>query len=430
MSKTKNVTLSFSEKKLNTVMLDREKCIGCVNCMKRCPTQAIRVRNGKASVNYDRCIGCGECVRLCGQHAKLPSHDTLDSLNDFKYKIALPSPSLYGQFANLDNIDYILNGLIKMGFDDVYEVGRAAEYVSEVTRKLMNSGNLVRPVISTACPAVMELILMRFHNIKDHLLQQQAPVEIAAKLAREKAIAKGVKPEDIGTYFISPCPAKVFALKSPMYTNLQHVDRVLSTADIYMRLVPIMNDLKEDDLKPICHMSSSGIKWGVSRGEANAIYEQKNIAADGIENVMSILESIEDGGLQDIDFIELNACTSGCVGGVMNVENPFVCRARMKNLAKRLPNQLNRLSDIGKSLDFFMWDVNPDTKDVFKLDTDRKTAMSKLIELNQIYEDLPHADCGLCGAPSCRAFAEDIVNGIIPKDTVCPRKEQSKSENN
>ena len=93
--------------KHNTVILDPDKCKGCITCMKRCPTEAIRVRNGKASVMYERCIGCGECVRLCPHQAKLPSYDPFDIIKDYKYKIALPAPSLYGQFENLTNVDYV-----------------------------------------------------------------------------------------------------------------------------------------------------------------------------------------------------------------------------------------------------------------------------------------------------------------------------------
>ncbi len=414
----------LDEKSLHTVTLDRDKCIGCVNCMKRCPTEAIRVRNGKASVNYDRCIGCGECVRLCQQHAKLPSHDSFQSLDDFKYKIALPAPSLYGQFANLSDIDTVLNGLLAIGFNEVYEVGRAAEYCSEISKIILDTKEIKKPVISSACPAIVELIMMRFHNLKDNLLSVLAPVDVAAKLARENAIKRGIPNEDIGIYFISPCPAKVFALKMGINVKYPYVDRILSASDVYMRLVPAMKDLKE--VKSMTRISGTGLNWGLSRGEANAIYHDKTIAADGIENCIKILEAIEDGTLQDIDFVELNACTSGCVGGVMNVENPFVARARINILRKKLPNTLNKITDIGKGMDFFLWEIDPLVKDVFKLDINRKFAMEKLIEMDKIFETLPHADCGLCGAPSCRAFAEDLVNEIIPRDTACPRLNEEK----
>ncbi len=420
MEKTeRKIRCILDEKALHTVMLDPEKCKGCVTCMRRCPTEAIRVRDGKASVDYERCIGCGECVRLCPHHAKLPSHDSWDSLNDFKYKIALPAPSLYGQFNNLDSVDYVTNGLLAIGFNEVYDVGKAAEYITGVTKILLDQNAVKKPVISTACPAIVELIMMRYHNLTENLLPVIAPVDLAAKLAREKAIEKGIKKEDIGIYFISPCPAKVFAIKMGIGVNYPYVDRVLSVSDAYMRLVPAMNNLK--DIQPLSKMNSMGLGWGVSRGEANATFRDKTIAADGVENCVDILESLEDGNLSDIEFIELNACTSGCVGGVMNVENPFVARSRMHSLMRKLPSNPTQLADLGKGLDYYMWELNPMVKDVFVLDSDRISAMNKLIEIEGTMANLPLVDCGLCGAPSCRAFAEDLVTGVINKDTKCPR---------
>ena len=40
----------------HSVTLDKDKCVGCTNCIKRCPTQAIRVRGGKAQIISERCI--------------------------------------------------------------------------------------------------------------------------------------------------------------------------------------------------------------------------------------------------------------------------------------------------------------------------------------------------------------------------------------
>jgi len=139
----------------HSVTLDSDKCMGCTNCIKRCPTEAIRVRDGKARIINERCIDCGECIRVCPHHAKRAIYDDFSRMNDFAYKIALPPPALYGQFNNLDDIDYVLNGLIAMGFDEVYEVSRAAEMLSDATRRMMKEQNFKKPVISSACPAVV-----------------------------------------------------------------------------------------------------------------------------------------------------------------------------------------------------------------------------------------------------------------------------------
>lgn len=390
--------------------------------MKRCPTEAIRVRNGKASVMYERCIGCGECVRLCPHQAKLPSYDPFDTINGYKYKIALPAPSFYGQFDNLTNVDYVLNALLEIGFDDVYEVGRGANLCSEITKILFDRGSLKKPVISTACPAILDLILVRFHELKPHLLELLAPVDIAAKLAIKRALDKGIAREDIGVFFISPCPAKVFAIKQGIGVDSPYVNGVLSASEVYMQLLPVMKNIT---VRPLTQLSVQGISWASSGGEAANCSREKYLAADGIENVIKVLNALEDGQLGNIEFIELNACVGGCVGGVMNVENPFVAKARIRELRRKLPLRINELADEGQSLDFYTWERVPELKDVYALSTDRVTAMKKMMEIEKIFKTLPHRDCGMCGAPSCRAFAEDLVNGVIPADSKCICKEEN-----
>ena len=67
----------------HSVSLDIEKCRGCTACLKRCPTEAIRIREGHAVINPVRCIDCGECIRICPHHAKLAVYDTLDIIKKY-----------------------------------------------------------------------------------------------------------------------------------------------------------------------------------------------------------------------------------------------------------------------------------------------------------------------------------------------------------
>ena len=409
-----------TRKDLHTVTLDADKCKGCINCIKRCPTEAIRVRDGKAKVMYEKCIGCGECIRICTNRAKRAVYDNFDIINDFKYKIVLPAPSLYGQFNNLSDINFVLQGLLSLGFDKVFEVSRGAEIVSEITRRYLDDGLIKKPVISSACPAVVELILLRFHELKQNLLPILAPVDIAAKLARKEAEEQtGFKGDDIGVFFISPCPAKVFAIKGSLGTKRPYIDGVLAQSDIYFRLIPEMKKIKKPD--NLAKSGIIGIGWASSGGEAAGMLKEKYLAADGVENCISILKELEDGKLRDLDFIELNACPGGCVGGVLNIENPFIARAKIMALRKYLPVAKNRTNDFSLSDDFYMWERAPETISALKIDEDRGVALRKMQQVEEILATLPMLDCGVCGAPSCRAFAEDVVNGVVTVDK-CIRK--------
>ena len=409
------------DKSLHTVTLDSDKCKGCIACMKRCPTEAIRVRNGKAKVYYDRCIGCGECVRMCPHQAKLPAYDPLESIYKYKYRIAVPAPSLFGQFNNLDDVDLVLNALLELGFDDVFEVARGAELISEETRNLMREGKLKKPIISSACPAVLELIMMRYHSLLSHVIDLVSPADVALRLAREKAESEGVPPEDIGVFFISPCPAKVYALKTGMGLEKPAADGVLSIGELYFKLLPVMSQLKDKPLKKLSKTGILGVRWAASGGESLGIYQNRYLAADGMENINNVLKAMEDGTLNYIDFVELGACPSGCVGGVLNVENPFVARVRIRALRDKLPPVANKLTDEKKDRSFYHWEVTPEAQDVYRLDSDLSVAIEKMQRIEEIYKTLPHLDCGGCGAPSCRAFAEDVARGETTLD-MCSRR--------
>ena len=100
----------------HSVEMEYSRCRGCTTCIKGCPTEAIRVRSGKASILNARCIDCGTCIRLCPHKAIKSVSDPLEELSRFKHCVALPEPALYGQFQNVDDIDLILNGLLELGF--------------------------------------------------------------------------------------------------------------------------------------------------------------------------------------------------------------------------------------------------------------------------------------------------------------------------
>ena len=408
----------------HSVTLDKDKCLGCTNCIKRCPTEAIRVREGKAQIISERCIDCGECIRVCPHHAKKARYDHLSVLEGWKYKIAIPAPALFGQFNNLDDIDIVLTGLKQMGFDDVYEVSRGAELVSDATRKLMADGRLPKPVISSACPAVVRLIRVRFPDLCDHVLNLNAPMEVSAMMAKRAASERtGIPVEEIGAFFITPCPAKVTDIKMPIGTEGSWCDGAIAISEVFPLLSHRMDKL--ETVEPIGQSGLIGVSWA-SGGESAALLNEKYLAADGIENVIRVLEELEDERIRELDFVELNACSGGCVGGVLCVENGYVAKARLQRLRKYLPVSQNHL-DGGVPRDM-EWTEPLEFAPVLKLSQNLEEAMQMMEEIDMICEGLPGLDCGSCGAPSCRALAEDVVKGVArTSDCVFVMREQVKN---
>lgn len=395
----------------HSVALDQDKCTGCTTCLKHCPTEAIRIRGGHAVINSSRCIDCGQCIRMCPHSAKKPVSGKIEAINNYKFSVALPAPSLYGQFEALEDVDYVLSGLKQIGFDDVFEVAEAAEFVSAYTRIYLKNDMVRKPVISSACPTVIRLIGMRFPSLKDHIMPLLPPVEIAAMMAREKA--KREHPEledgDIGIFFISPCPAKVSYVINGLPGRKSSVDEVIAISDVYFMLLNVMK--RGSDPEQLLNSGKIGVGWASTGGEASAIFNDKYLAADGIENVIRVLDQIETGNMPQLEFIELNACPAGCVGGVMTVENPYIAQARLLTLKRYLPVSQNVISDDRYIPDSFLMSELPSYQPITRLSSNLGESIRLMADIQRIREQLPGIDCGACGAPTCRAFAEDIVRG-------------------
>ena len=400
----------------HSVALNTKKCRGCTTCIKSCPTEAIRVRSGKATILPNRCIDCGTCVQVCPHQAVQSIPSEFYMLKRFQYNIAVPDPALYGQFHHLDDINIILNGQLSIGFDDVFESAAAAELLADCLDRRTGDGTLT-PEISPVCPAVVRLICLRFPDLLGHIAPVITPLELAAMLARRRASeATGLSPEEIGVFTIVPCTSQVTAASSPEGLVRQVVDGAFAIKDIYLALLEPMRQLDLDNLKPMA-AGAAGVSWAFAGGESLSRRDRRYVAVDGIGNVIRMLEEIEDGRMPEADFIELRACTQGCLGGCLNVENPFTAKMRLKELIGNLPPSTPPNADSRAEVsDILDYTKKPEFFPTFQLDSNRRRAMEKMRAIQKLENQLPGLRCGSCGAPSCRAFAEDVVMGRASED--------------
>ncbi len=399
-------------KRYHSVRLDKDRCKGCTNCLTHCPTAAIRVRGGRAHILDNFCIDCGECIRICSYHAKVAVTDVMEDIKAFKYSIALPAPSLYGQFRGLTRPEYVLEALKRVGFDDVFEVARGADIVTRAIREKLREPNQPKPLISSACPTVVRLIQVRFPELIDHIVNIRQPMEVAASVARAEFCKKHqCDPSDVGCFFITPCPAKMTAIRNPIGETKSELDGAISMMEIYGQLLPHINEmLRDPDFVPA---TGYGVAWATSNGEANAVCPDNSLSVDGISNVIHVLEEVENDKLSDLTYLEGNACMGGCVGGPLTFENSYVAKNIIHRMVQHLspehPDKAVPSSMLNKYPMKRAQDIVPNTAE--KLDDNMVEAMRKMNRMNEIIEHLPGYDCGSCGAPTCAAFAEDIVRG-------------------
>ena len=402
---------------LHSVSLDSEKCIGCTSCLRHCPTEAIRIRNGHAVIRTQFCIDCGRCVRVCQHKAKRAIFDKLTDIDPkYKLRIALPAPALYGQFDDLTDIGSLLESLLELGFDEVYEVARAAEIISECTRRYMRKPGIPRPVISSACPAIVRLIRQRFPELCDHVLPILPPVEYASRVAKAKALKNHpeLSKDEICTVFLSPCPAKRSYAKNGLSQTKSSIDYVVSISEIYMRLSGKVKPPHPGMMRS--RAGIAGVKWASSGGEAEGLFDDRYLAADDMDNAIQVLDAIENKQFPHLEFVELNACPGGCVGGAATVENPYIAKARLMSFRHGLPHNRNYLDVRDQGPDYVPPDALLDAPindyvPGYSLSEDRFEAMRMMMQIEELLTQLPQIDCGSCGAPTCRAFAEDVVKG-------------------
>ncbi len=389
----------------HSVFLQEDKCEGCTNCVKNCPTKAIRVHGGKATIIEDLCIDCGQCIRTCEYDAKYTETNSLTDIKEFSYPVALIPPSFFGQFQDNIDLQSIISGLYSLGFAEVYNVSLAAEAVSYRTLKFLNENDGF--YISSSCPVVVRLIKLVFPELMEHLIPFKSPVELMAHHVRDKLNRK-----DLGIFFMTPCPAKFTTVNNPMGVKRSYLDGAIAVDKVYARLISIINNLNSDiNNRNDGKIPYLGVGWGQTGGEINILkkYGRDDIfAVSGIKNVYSVLEEIARDSISGIRYFELAACPEGCAGGILNVKSPYQTAFNLKKLARKTETIIEQ--------DYSQYDYSIEVEyegdNVTSLDKNLSKALEKLERLEAEEKELPGLDCAACGAPDCRTLAEDIVNGL------------------
>ncbi len=399
----------------HALFVDNDLCIGCTHCMSVCPTQAIRVRKGKAMIIANRCVDCGECYKACPVSAIGVEQDDLEMIFKYPVRVILIPSVLIGQFPRKIMTSGIYNALKEIGFTHIYEVENTVDMVLEAGKQYMYE-HKARPLISSYCPAIVRLIQVKYPSLVGNIMKVNPPIDMSALYYREKLKSSGIPENEIGLFYATPCAAKIAAVKSPVGEVESAVTGVININFLYNRILNYLQRKYTETEPPQTDdlLSSKGILWSLTRGEL-VHSNGRALAIDGIKNVNEFLENIENEKFDNIDFLELRACDESCAGGILISGNRFLTVERLKNRAaeyrareddktrKPLDGFLN-LNEHG-----FLGNIEP--RPMGKLDEDLPAALKKMERKRRLMCYLPGFDCAGCGAPDCQTLAEDIVQG-------------------
>lgn len=139
-------------------------CKGCVNCIKSCPTEALRVVDGKVRILSDLCIDCGECLRTCREKALGLDEDDWDLIRSHGPATLMADPTFCAQFSHYWTPGLVRKALASLGIKDLFdETARAFDLAAFATaRQIEEASKESLPLISIYCPAVVRLIQVRF----------------------------------------------------------------------------------------------------------------------------------------------------------------------------------------------------------------------------------------------------------------------------
>jgi anti-sigma regulatory factor (Ser/Thr protein kinase)/Na+-translocating ferredoxin:NAD+ oxidoreductase RNF subunit RnfB len=374
----------------NSIRVVFEACRECLSCLRACPTGALRVREGRPIILEHLCIDCPECIEACETGAltvaapaemPVPSRETV---------LVVP-PAFLMQFGAGVSPEKVLSVLATMGFVNVRVMDEWERALRDAAIGFSREPGRVHPVVSPACPAVVNLIEMRFPSLIPHIAPFLAPTEAAHHELR-----------GCDAVFVAACPAQYTVLTSKQFATNSRV------------VTP--SRLRQELLLAVSKRGASAGELAPPRGPSRED-DQRVLRVNGIRHVMSTLEQVEDGVLDDVPVMELFACDQGCFGSPLWTDDAFVTRHRWLRSGGGIATAGNAV----RQNTLFR------ARAGMRLDSDMTKAIVKLSQIDQLTKRLPGKNCGMCGAPTCSAFAEDVVMNRV-SITACRHSSGIKGE--
>lgn len=382
-------------------------CKDCYKCLRECPVKAIEFKNHQARIIEDRCILCGRCTNVCPQNAKKvheEKDDILSLLKSDKKIIASIAPSFVASFKIAD-FSVMKKALLKLGFFDAEETAVGAKAVTEEYAKLL-AGKKYKILISSACPAVNDMISKYYPKALNYLAPVLTPMAAHAKILKKRF-------PDCEVVFIGPCIAKKkegreSGLISGVLT-FEELDEILREKNIDLKNIP-SDTANGEGLKARYYPIQRGIIKSFEKTDSDYEY----IAVDGVEACKETLENIDK---LDKMFLELNACQGACINGPCALPCEGGLTKAVFDVRKYAKCEKDSISDIDYGdIDFSKKHKKSELRNYQPSEKEIKNILAKTGKLTP--ED--ELNCGSCGYSTCREKAWAVACGFADIEMCVP----------
>ena len=190
---------------LHSVKISRAACQGCVNCIRVCPTEAIRIVDGEISILEELCIDCGECLRSCHRQALGIEEDDWNAVKENPSVPIVPDPVFFSQFSHYNDPSALEAVLASMGVTPLIdEIEEAFDLSAAATAQMIaRAAPASLPLISCYCPSALRLIQARFPELLSRVVPICPPLELAADLWKMRTSSSAP------VTLLAPCSAKI-----------------------------------------------------------------------------------------------------------------------------------------------------------------------------------------------------------------------------
>ncbi len=387
-----------------------EKCRKCYSCVRSCPVKAIKVEKNYTEIIFDRCIGCGNCLGNCPQKAKIITDKVVvtEKLLLGEQKVIAVLGCSFPAYFHYLKPEQLVAALKKIGFFEVHEGAAGAEMIGPAYAGAIAAPHS-SPLISSHCPAVVDLIERHYPELIENLTRVVSPMIAIGRYL------KNLHGTDIKVIYISSCVAGKFETQSQEQPSIDYVltykelDSIFKSRNVAASSLP---GTPFDGLKP--HL---GRLFPISGGTFKAFsiktdpLDTEIVAAEGEVNVMGIIRDLASGRITP-RIADLRFCYDGCIGGPG--KNSELTGLYKRNL---VISHFKQGADYNTASIYQHCTLSPSLDRNFHnrfvgLPDPKPDSIKKILLKTGKYARKDELNCRACGYRSCREYAVAVFQGL------------------